>query len=69
MSEQLSAKMFHSNWHVEHKRYKEMIKIAMVCSLKPVKISAVGIFDINIGTFLRICNSAYSLFAVFKRVS
>lgn len=69
MSEKLSTAFFHSDWILESPRYKTLAKIFMEFVKKPVQLSVMGVFIINLENFTRICNSAYSLYAVFKRVS
>lgn len=65
--EKLSSGFFHTDWFMEDRHYNSMSIVFMEVSKRPIKMSAVGVFEINLGTFLRICNSAYSLFAVFQR--
>lgn len=69
MSDKLTSKFFESDWFYEDAKYKKMAKIFMTFGKKTMKILVFGVFEVNIGTFLRICNSAYSLYAVFKQVS
>lgn len=66
MSDEISLKFFHSEWYREKPAYKSTARIFMEFAKKPVKICAIGIFDINLATFTFICNSAYSLYAVLK---
>jgi 7tm Odorant receptor len=68
-SEQLSQSLFHSNWIKESKKFKAAMKLFMENSKKPLKISAFGMFHINLENFLRIINSAYSLYAVLKKIN
>jgi diketogulonate reductase-like aldo/keto reductase len=68
-SEKLSMTLFHSNWTKESKKFKTAMKLFMENSKKPMKISAFGVFNINLENFLRIINSAYSLYAVLKQMN
>lgn len=69
MSKSFSTRLFNSDWIQADESHKSKVLILMEFAKKPVTISAAGIFIMNLDTFTRICNSAYSLFAVFKRVS
>lgn len=68
-SEQLSTSLFSSNWIPECKEYLSAMKIFMENVKKPVEIKALGFVPVELGTFAKICNSAFSLFAVFQRVN
>jgi 7tm Odorant receptor len=68
-SSKLSTSLFHSNWIDEDKSFKKIVKIFMENTKKDLKISAFGIFDVNLATFSRIGNAAYSLLAVLKHVN
>lgn len=68
-SSKLSTSLFHSDWIKGNKALKKTIIIFMENTKKDIKISTFGFFDINLSTFTRIGNSAYSLFAVLKRVN
>lgn len=68
-SKNLSNDYFHSDWFNESRKSRNSAKIMMEFVKKPVKIRVIGIFDVDLTTFMRICNSAYTLFAVFKRIS
>lgn len=59
---------FHTDWFRENSKYKKTSIIFMEVLKKPVKISVAGVFDVNLTTFTKICKSAYSLFAVFKKI-
>ena len=67
-SSKLSTALFHSNWIQGDKKLKSLVKIFLENSKKDIKISAFGVFDVNLVTFNKIGNSAYSLFAVLKRL-
>jgi 7tm Odorant receptor len=68
-SSNLSTSLFHSNWIVENESFKKTVKIFMENTKKDLKISAFGIFDVNLASFSRIGNGAYSLLAVLNRVN
>ena len=68
-SSKLSVALFHSNWIVGDKNLRNSVKFFMENTKKNMKLSAFGVFEVNLATFSRICNSAYSLFAILKRVS
>lgn len=65
-SEKLSSSLFYSNWMKESKKFKIAMKLFMENSKKPLKISAFGVFDINLEKFLCIINLAYSLYVLLK---
>lgn len=67
MSRNLSTGFFHSEWYQEDVNYRNCAVIFMEYLKKPIKITAIGLFDINLESFTTICNAAYSLFAVFKK--
>lgn len=69
MSEKLSTSFFHSSWAHEDIHYRCSAKIFMEFVKRPIKISAIGIFEVNLEAFKTMSNSAYSLYAVFKRAS
>jgi hypothetical protein len=66
MSEKLSTAMFHSNWYSGDREFKNLAITFMEFTKQPIKFKALGVFEINIENFVAICNSAYSLFAVFQ---
>jgi odorant receptor len=68
-SGKLSQALFHSEWIENNKNLGSTMKIFMENMKKETKISAFGIFHVNLTTFNSILNSAYSLFAVLKRVN
>ncbi|CAO1308353.1 unnamed protein product [Diamesa tonsa] len=69
ISEKLSTKLFHTNWICESKDFKIAMKLFMENIKKPIKISAMNIFDLNLENFLKICNFAYSLYALFQNIN
>ncbi|CAO1433671.1 unnamed protein product [Diamesa serratosioi] len=68
-SEQLSTSLFSSNWIPECKEYLIAMKMFMENVKKPLEIKALQFVPVELGTFAKICNSAFSLFAVFQRVN
>jgi odorant receptor len=63
-SEKLSLSVFDSSWNEESEEFKTAMKIFMENTKKPLKISALGTFHLNLENFLKIMNSAYSVSAV-----
>jgi hypothetical protein len=64
----LSIALFGSKWLDCNNEFKTTMKIFMENTKKDIKISAFGIFDVNLATFRRIINSAYSYFAVLRNI-
>lgn len=65
-SEKLSSSLFHSNWTKQSKEFKQAMKIFMENTKKPMKVSGLGIFEVNLENFLKVVNAAYSLYAVLE---
>lgn len=68
ISGKLSALLFHSDWTLENAEYRKIIIIFVENTKKPLKFSAFKFFPVNLETFVTIANSAFSLYAVFKKV-
>ena len=68
-SSKLSTALFHSNWINANKKDKDTAKIFMENTKKDLSITAFNAFEVNLTTFGKIVNSAYSLFAILKRVN
>lgn len=68
-SSKLSMAFFHSDWIDEGSSLKSLGEIFMENTKQDLKISAFGVFDANLSSFGRIANSAYSLFAVLRRIN
>lgn len=66
ISNKLSTSIFHSNWTQKSRNYKTAVKLFLENAKHPLEIEAFGLIGINFGSFTSICNSAYSLCAVFK---
>ncbi|KAG5683124.1 hypothetical protein PVAND_012424 [Polypedilum vanderplanki] len=67
--DKISLSLFHSDWIFEEVKHQRNVKILIEYSKKTLKFKAFKIFEIDLETFMRILNSAYSLFAVFKRIN
>jgi odorant receptor len=66
-SDKLSSRLFHSNWMIKNKQFKAAMKIFMENVKKPIVVKTVlGVFKVDLVTFLWICNSAYTVFNVLK---
>ncbi|KAG5683517.1 hypothetical protein PVAND_012791 [Polypedilum vanderplanki] len=67
LSGELSTSLFHSDWMMENREYQKLVVFFMQNAKRPIKMSALGIFEIDLETFMKIANTAYSFYAVFKR--
>jgi hypothetical protein len=69
-SQKPSSALFYSNWIKSNQKYKKSMKIFLENLKNPIKVIAVdGLVNIDFGTFRKICNSAYSLYALFKKIN
>jgi hypothetical protein len=68
-SEKLSMNLFHLNWMGESKMFKKNMQIFMQNSRKPMRIVVLKIFHLSLESFVAILNSAYSLFAVLRKLN
>lgn len=68
-SSELSPAIYNSDWINEPQKYKMLSLFFMVNTTKNMKLSAFGMFDVDLGVFVSILNSAYSLFAVLKSLN
>lgn len=69
-SEKLSVNLFHSEWFKENKKFTTAMKLFMENTKHSIVINAAeGLFRVNLGAFLRICNFAYSVYAVLERIN
>lgn len=68
-SSKLSASLFHSEWIQSNLRLLTGKKAVHENMKDDLKIRAFGIYKVNLETFNSILNTAYSLFAVLKRVN
>jgi hypothetical protein len=67
--EKLSMKLFHTEWMNESRDFKKNLKVFFENSKKPLKIVVLKIFHLNLENFVKIINSAYSLFAVLRGIN
>jgi odorant receptor len=65
----LSAAFFHSSWIDKSLSYKNSMLVLMENMKQDIRISTFGLFHVNLETFTGILNSAYSLFAVLKKIN
>lgn len=63
-SEKLSSSLFHSEWYTENFGFKKGMIVFMKRVKQPIIITVFDVYDVNLGTFTFVCQSAYSLFAV-----
>lgn len=68
-SSKLSQSLFHSNWTKGDAKLTRIATIFMENTKQDFRIVAFGLFNVNLGTFTSIMNSAYSFFAVLKSVN
>lgn len=68
-SSKLSASLFHAEWMDNNPKLMTSKKAVMENMKYDLKIRAFGIYKVNLETFNSILNTAYSLFAVLKRVN
>ncbi|CRK88698.1 CLUMA_CG002438, isoform A [Clunio marinus] len=69
-SQEFSTSLFHSDWIEENKNFKTAMKMVLENTKKPIEITvAQGVFPVNLLTFLRIINSAYSFYAVLQSIN
>lgn len=64
LSDRLSTSLFHSEWYEESEKKKILMLITFM--KRKIKITSFKIFHVDLETFMTVCNSAYSLYAVFK---
>lgn len=70
VSDRLTTSLFHTDWHINDDReYKKLVLMFMQLSKEKIKIHSAKIFQLDLGTFLKVCNAAYSLYAVFKHIN
>lgn len=64
--EKLNTSLYSSGWIQRDQKFKNAMKIMMENCKKPVKISAFRVFNVDLETFKRIGNTAFSLYTVLK---
>lgn len=68
-SDNLSNGLFHSEWMNGNKKLRQNVLFFLRNATKETKISAFNVFNVNLPTFTRIANSAYSFYALLKQVN
>lgn len=66
-SDKLSQELFHTDWYGESNEHKKVVKMFMECNKKPSTIRAFREFDIDLKIFTFTCNTAYTLYAIFRK--
>lgn len=66
---ELNASLYDSNWINQSESFKKLIRIIMENLKKPEKISAFGVFTVDLENFKNAMNSAFSLYAVLKSMN
>jgi hypothetical protein len=70
VSDRLSTSLFHSEWYlVGDKEYRQTVLTYMMLLRRKIKITSAKIFEVNLETFMRVCNFAFSIYAVFKKIN
>lgn len=64
--DRLNTSLYRSAWFVKDEKFKLSMKIVMENFNKRVNISTFGVFDVDLQTFTRIVNTAFSLYAVLE---
>ncbi|XP_031633731.1 odorant receptor 33b-like [Contarinia nasturtii] len=67
-SDELTASIFHSNWIEQNAYFKHLMIIFTQGTIRPIRIFAGGLFEVNLPTFLAIVRMAYSMFALLRNV-
>jgi hypothetical protein len=68
-SAKISDCLFHSEWMLENKEYRQLMKIAIGFCSRPITIRAGTIFNVNLETFMWICEKSYSFYAVLTNLN
>ncbi|KAG5667246.1 hypothetical protein PVAND_015236 [Polypedilum vanderplanki] len=68
ISLQISYKLFYSEWINESEDYKNILKFIIGCTKNTMKISVANIFDVDLGNFMSICQSVYSMYCICLRM-
>lgn len=67
ISDRLSTSLFHSQWYAEEdKEYRKIVSMSMEVLRNKIKITSAKVFEVNLETFLKVCNKSYALYAVFN---
>lgn len=65
-SQKIPEKIFHSDWYLEDHEHKKIVKIFLELTKKPITIRGFGFVVIDLQTFMKVYDAAYSLYAVFE---
>lgn len=65
--DKVSEVFFHTDWFDRNMEFKLYMKMLMEHSKHSLRFLAFGNFRIDLRNFGKVCNSAYSLFSVFKK--
>jgi hypothetical protein len=65
-SEKLNESLFHSSHFKKNKEFKSSLVIFKERLKQPLQVTAFGVFQISLQTFLSIINMAYKLFTFLK---
>lgn len=69
LTDRLSTSLFYSKWYLEEdKKYRKSISIFMERLKRKERVKSGKVFDVNLESFMRVCNSAFSLYAVFRNI-
>jgi hypothetical protein len=69
ISSKISTTIGHSEWMLESKEYRQLVRIILEFSKKPMKFNSFGLFDVNLEIYSKVCQSAYTLFTVCERLN
>lgn len=64
--DKLATSLYHCDWLTRKREFKKLMIIVMENFKRRVRISALTVFDVDLQTFSRIANSAFTLYAVLK---
>jgi hypothetical protein len=65
----LSTSIYNCQWVDEDREFKKILMIYKKNAKQSIHITALGVAKVNLESFTKICNSAYSLYAVLKRMN
>lgn len=68
-SDKVSLSVIHSDWVNQSKNFKSSMKIVVISGIKSLKVLAFAFVSIDFGTFSRICNAAYSMYALLQKIN
>lgn len=66
---ELSPAIYNSVWVGKSRKYRKLLIFFMTNASKAMKLSAFGMFNVDLGIFGSILNSAYSLFTLLKSLN